>query len=696
MSRKYNFRYDPLYRVVDETEEMRIVEGNFKPLFDRLKRINNLGIIPEIFEMAKYPKYEHALGTVYQVNNLLEVVSENIIPYKYRKPLVLAALFLHLGHFPYTYSTERALLLASNLGDRSENNKIKKYIIKKANYILNKLNITNGEKNKILDKLFKIKDYKLLYKLFSAEILVRNWGTLKKKLDGLDDGDLETIIRDLIDAENDGYKYLQIADTADYVQRDALYFGTVRIDISPKHLYGGIKYKSNFSISEEKLIEYNKFYISERFYNDPDIIWFSRLYEKIVASLILSEKFELEWLEKYDDSQFKRLICNRLDKENNKTNLPATWVERAKKLFEGDIGFVSIFDLKDVLFPKEKDVIDVEYALIGKRESERGLLKYPFDKGILLVVDYSTNPRYPIHPNYQAFSIRVFQDESKRSLTELLKIIKNVSSLLSFSNVKNIREGLANEFSWTKKARISNEAIIYAISDAIKSIEADEYGKGGFIEKFLKTISNISTFGELWHNFENQYVWMSFIQHFLKHNREDLESGKIYEKFTEGLLSLPTRLLQYNSTKKYLDEIYDKLLEKISSPDVPNDKKGDMFEALWLIHSMRTKKGDFQLFLSGMVVVDPDKPANKQDDNEFDIIELLINRDGEAECWIYMCSIAKDYRSENREQIFSLAEQIHSKFPDLIIRSRYIVPKDKNSGNWEPREEDTGINYNLE
>ena len=131
MKQKYNFRYDPLYRVIDETDEMRIVEGNYKSLFDRLKRINNLGLIPEVFDMAKYPKYEHGLGTTYQVNNLLEVVDENIIPIKYRKPMLLASLFLHLGHLPYTYSTERALLLASNLGDRNRNNKIKKYIIKR-------------------------------------------------------------------------------------------------------------------------------------------------------------------------------------------------------------------------------------------------------------------------------------------------------------------------------------------------------------------------------------------------------------------------------------------------------------------------------------------------------------------------------------------------------------------------------------
>lgn len=80
MNGKRDFRYDPLYRVIDLTEEIGFIEGTFKSLFDRLKGINNLGIIPEILEMARYPKYEHHLGTVYQINCLLDSVDKNIIP----------------------------------------------------------------------------------------------------------------------------------------------------------------------------------------------------------------------------------------------------------------------------------------------------------------------------------------------------------------------------------------------------------------------------------------------------------------------------------------------------------------------------------------------------------------------------------------------------------------------------------------
>jgi len=690
MNKKASFRYDPLYRVIDEFEEMRIIEGTFKSLFDRLKRISNLGIIPEVFEMAKYPKYEHALGTTHQINNLLDVADSNIIPDKYRKPLIVASLFLHLGHFPYTYSTERAFLLACNLGQRNNANKIKKTIKKRIEKVLNKANIGLKKKQALLNSIFSLHDYKLLYKFFSAEILVEKFNDLKDKVEGLNEEDLETIVRDLIDKDNDGYTYLNLADKADFVQRDALYFGTVRIDISPRHLYSGISmYKPSFSVNEEKLIEYNLDYLTERFYDSPSINWFSRLYEKIVAALIISKNFKIEWLEEYDDTQFKRLICDDLDSNNNKVRLPPKWVDRAKKLFNKNINFTLIFDLVDVSFQKGKDILSIEYELIGKRESGRGLLTYPFNTGILLSIDYLDRSKYPVHPDYQTFSIRIFQDESNRSFDGLLKVIRNLRYYLSFSQVKNVRGWLANQLSWTRKAKLSNKSTINAIADAVQAVDKN----GNFVRKYLRDISKISTFDELWHNFENQFIWKERIAFFLQQHLEEREKIEIYKEFTNGLLSLPVRLLQFELTKKYLDEIYDKLIEKISS-NISYDKRGDFFEALCLINKIRIKRSEFQFFLNGMVVVNADKPRDSQDNNEFDIIELLINGRGKAECWIYACSISRDYQPKNQKQITKLADSIHRLFPDLVVRTRYIIPENRAANRWSPQEKDAGRNYN--
>lgn len=121
-------RYDPLYRIIDETELMRCIEGNYSKDFNRLKRINNLGIIPELIEMAKHSKYEHYSGTMFQISSLLKNME---ISEESKCPLIISALFLHLGHLPYTYSTERSLLLAGNLDKKVKiliEKKLKKFL----------------------------------------------------------------------------------------------------------------------------------------------------------------------------------------------------------------------------------------------------------------------------------------------------------------------------------------------------------------------------------------------------------------------------------------------------------------------------------------------------------------------------------------------------------------------------------------
>ena len=703
MNRERDFHYDPLYRVIDETEEIHIKEGNFRQIFDRLKRISNLGIIPEVFEMARYPKYEHAFGTIYQINSLLDIVDERTIPAMYRIPLQLASIFSHLGHLPFTYSTERALLLACNLGDRNQENEVKKHILKVIKKVLDETDLGEKKTKNSINRIFSLEDYKILYRYFSAEILIEKWKKFKNKIKNLKDEDLKIIISDLIDPDSHGYKYLDLADMADYVQRDALYFGTVRIDISPRHLYGKLtQYEPEFSTNEKKLIENNLNYLKERFYENTDTIWFSRLYEKILASLIISKSFKLKWLKEYDEEKLKRLITYCVDENNHHVSLPPIWTKRAKDLFEQKISYSRIFSLKGILFPEEMDIIDIEYILTEKNESERGLLNYPFQKGILLDINYSEMDKgdFSIFPNYRLFSIQVFQDDYNKKLSELLRILKNLSRYMPISSIDNIRKELASQLSWTKTAEVRNDAVFNALVEAVIEIEkGGDHGRRDFIKRVLGSFQKISAFNQLLLNFQN-LKWYIPINVFLRSGERSGESVEVAEKsplyhiFLGGLLSLPVALLQYRgSTKKCLDEIYHKLLGKVSSP-VPNDKKGDFFEALCLMEKMRTKRGKFQFFINGMVVIDPQKPKDQQDENEFDIIELLINEDDKPECWIYACSIADDYKSKDQEQITKLADYANSIFPALIIRTRYLIPKNKSAGDWTPDEKDGGRNYN--
>lgn len=694
---KRNFRYDPLYRVIDVTEDMSFIEGNYKGLFDRLKGINNLGIIPEVLEMARYPKYEHHLGTVYQINCLLAYTDKDMIPEAYRLPLRLSALFLHLGHLPFTYSTERALLLACGLGTGRRDNKAKKYVKERTENVFQKINMDAKEQQYHLEKLFSLENYKNIYRYFSCYLFLKNWGTIRRKYE-IKDEEKETIVRNLIDPKSDGYRYLELADKADFVQRDALYFGTVRLDISPRHLYGERLLGPTpgfFSIDEQKLIESNLDYLRERFYDNDRIRWVSRLYEKIVANLILCENFKIEWLDQLDDTQFKRLITENRTPDIKPANLPVKWTKRAKDLFEGNIKFSMVFELSGIAFEKQRNILDIKYKLLQKGKSIRGLLTYPFEKGVLLDIDYLRKVQFPSHPNYRQFSVSVFQNDSQTRFIELLKIIEQLIRCCSVSNIKNIKLGICKHFSWTESTRIDNNDVIEAISETIGNVESGgAYGKGEFITRFLKSITSLKTFDELWHNFENYALWLSYIMHFVKKHKEDIEESGIRNVFVEGILSLPVHLLQFKAIKGYIDEIYTKMLELIPAAG-STEKRGHLFEASWLMDKLREKRGRFQFLINGMVVVDPKKSKKERDIQEFDVIETFINERGKAECWIYACSIADDYEEKNREQLFKLAENIHRVYSDLRIRTRYVIPEDKSRGVWKPKEVETGVgNWN--
>ncbi|MBS3788112.1 hypothetical protein KGY79_07975 [Candidatus Bipolaricaulota bacterium] len=694
MKESDSIRRDPLYRIIEETKELRKIESKFYRLFQRLKQINNLGLIPSILEMGVYPKYEHSLGTFYQINNLLEIIDDPKVENKYQLPLKIASLFLHTGHLPFTYSTEKALLLASNLGDRTKENEIKNYVKTKVYNILDELEAWDKDrKDKIWQKILSKEDAKDFYKYLSANIVVNNWVRIKEEIEGLKEEHLQIILKDMVDKSSDGYQFLQLADKADYVQRDALYFGTVQLDVSPSHLYRETGANNpEFSVDEEKLIENNLDYLKERFYEDSHVRWFSEIFEKILAGLIISKNFDLNWFEDYEygDAEFKRLAIDGLNKDNEDIQLPDSWTTRAQELFNKDIQFKKVFDLEQLSFPADKDVIDLEYDLTDKRESKKGLLTYPFLRGVLLDIDYAEPRGFLQKSNVKPFDVRVFFKKGSSKLEELIRIIENISPRLSIINhTKHLREKLAAEISWTKDARIENGTTIKAITEAIKAIDEERNkNEQQFMEKFLSRISKRTSFDTLWDDFDNQVLWKSTISDFPGSTYPD----QLYKTFTRGLLALPTKLLQYDTVKPYLNHIYEKMVEKMDT-GVNTVEKGEMFEGLSIIDRIRRDNENFQFFINGMIFVDPEKEKGEKDDNEFDILEFILQENDKLKIQAYSCSIADNYEKKDTEQMTNLADTIRHNYTNISFKSKYIVPEDRENNRWEPILEPAGRDF---
>src|SRR5712692_2679573 len=74
----------------------------------RLERIKSLGLIHISFPSATHSKWEHHLG-------MTHLASQISLPKENKKRLQLLCLLGGIGHLPYTYATEEAVLLAARL-----------------------------------------------------------------------------------------------------------------------------------------------------------------------------------------------------------------------------------------------------------------------------------------------------------------------------------------------------------------------------------------------------------------------------------------------------------------------------------------------------------------------------------------------------------------------------------------------------
>lgn len=679
--------YDPLYRVIDDVGDFESVEGKFKWEFEKLKNIGNLGVIPRIYEMAEYPKYEHTIGVIHQISNLLKIADEETVPKRYRKPLRVASMFIHVGHLPFTFTTERALLIAAKMGDREEKNKIHNYILRRIRSAIGESSISEDRGKEIINDMFSLKRTKSLYRFFSADIVAgRKRDILSKNY--VKEGRIKTVVDNIIDRSNDGYKFLELANKADYVQRDALYLGTVKIDLPPEHLYSNIsRYDPTFGINEERLIDVNLKYLKDRFYDSDESIWFSGLLEKVFASMMLSSNFESEYVEDYGDSEFERLITERRDRENEVVGLPERWSKRAEQIFAGDIEFEKVFCVGNEGSPLhyDGDIIDLEYELLDKSQSKRGLLNYPFEDDILVYLDYEDTDTVLEDEHINTISIKLFRRKNSNEIDSILKVVSNTVKNIGFSGVAEIRKGVSSLLSETGYVRFNNsfglsQRVTSLISRAVKRLEADDdsdIDRGSL----LKDIREYQSFSQIWQSWENK-VWLMMDGALLRDNSSLMDSKMYQHGFVTGLLSLPVKLLQYAAPTSFLRTVKTELLQMITEGV---DQKGDIFEAVCLIDRLLNKNDSFQFFINGAIEVNPDLPKDDRDVEEHDIIELRYNDEYGSKIIIYECTSDSNFRSKDRQKLREFAEWIHDeRFPNVDIHANHMIPKNKDDGKWEP------------
>jgi len=294
--------------------------------------------------------------------------------------------------------------------------------------------------------------------------------------------------------------------------------------------------------------------------------------------------------------------------------------------------------------------------------------------------------------NSQSVSLKIFQKNDQKNLTELLKIISNLNKNLYFDNFQTVREGLGRLLSYSSACRINNLPVINAIANSIIKIDTEDKAPLQFFKNFIKCLSEVSGYEELW-NSSSVTFWKNLISESLPKEieKEEFDRLSAYQNIIEGIFSLPPQLLQSEASLEFLKRINETLLKMINETDDLGER-GKIFESICLIDRIKIRKGIFQFFINGLIIVNPDKKPNEKDGNEFDIIEFSLNDDNHAELWIYVCSITDNIESTNQESLTHFVDFIGRQFPDLIIRTRYFIPINKKEKNWNPQETDARRN----
>lgn len=103
---------DPIYGLIEVSPIcMKFIDT---PEFQRLKRIKQLGMTPEVFPSGVHTRFEHSLGVMHltgdMFSNLLGNSSKKFKKFKKFKPLIELAGLLHdIGHCAFSHLFEEAL-----------------------------------------------------------------------------------------------------------------------------------------------------------------------------------------------------------------------------------------------------------------------------------------------------------------------------------------------------------------------------------------------------------------------------------------------------------------------------------------------------------------------------------------------------------------------------------------------------------
>lgn len=405
---------DPVHRDWFGFEDFEIkILKCFEEDFARLKESPQLGLIALGEPLAQHKKWEHQVGFYYLVRQALE---GGVFPNDAQDAVKYAAMVYHLGHCPYHYPTEKAILLAA---------KASASIRATLTDILEAVRGNVGAKcedcelaESCVESVMADFRWRSLHRWFSAYKVLRNDSATNYLKDQLPE-QADKVFEALICRQSEElHGRMARLDKLDFVLRDLHYLTTTRVDFSLSSLLAQLRAAPTAAVpspiraDEWQLIESFERYLQEQVYHRPDVVACERVFEKTMAHALLRGLMTIAGLMEMSEDELKKQVQR--------------WptVHRVLKhyVFDRASAGAAFYRQHWTLSVVAEDThrLELERRLAGRR-TIGAVLQHPLCHPILVA------PKQPpLAERVYETEVTLFPDASNRSFTEFLKVAQNV------------------------------------------------------------------------------------------------------------------------------------------------------------------------------------------------------------------------------------------------------------------------------
>lgn len=255
---------------------------HFKSEIQRLKKIAALGLISVLKPIARHTKFDHQIGVLY----LLERAEKSQqIPKGFFNAFQFAAAINHIGHLPFTVSSERALYLASCESVEVRQSIIKyveplDFIPRKNMQCSKKCFINEKRPTQMLEERLDTGKWWDIYKFLSATKALCKYENSLSLIHNLE----AEVVHIILGEQCECYEKLNQLDRLDWALRDLTYAATSKISLNLSTMI------DNFQADEWRFIDnVIEGYLEPYIYRSSDVEIKSALFEKALANCICKD-----------------------------------------------------------------------------------------------------------------------------------------------------------------------------------------------------------------------------------------------------------------------------------------------------------------------------------------------------------------------------------------------------------------------